>query len=246
MKKCFIPALRNIKETLREPLSMIFCLGFPCVMLFLMQIIFKNMAFTPSNFEIKNYAAGICVFGYTFTGLFVALSISSDKNTSFIKRINISPISKFCYFASFFVSSFPIISAQTFLFYVPALIFGFSFDVNFVLSIIYLLPSAVFYVCIGLLIGSLCASEKMTGPMSSIFISLTGIFDGVFMPIDSFGGAFANIIELLPFSHSVLIASQLHTVGASCIYPHILYLAAYIFLTVAIVAIIEGVKTLKK
>ncbi|MCX4367703.1 MAG: hypothetical protein OSJ67_06895 [Clostridia bacterium] len=101
MKKCFIPALRNIKETLREPLSMIFCLGFPCVMLFLMQIIFKNMAFTPSNFEIKNYAAGICVFGYTFTGLFVALSISSDKNTSFIKRINISPISKFCYFASF-------------------------------------------------------------------------------------------------------------------------------------------------
>jgi len=53
----------------------------------------------------------------------------------------------------------------------------------------------------------------MTGPMSSIFISLTGIFDGVFMSIDSFSGAFANIIELLPFSHSVLIASELHTVG---------------------------------
>ncbi len=140
-------------------------------------------------------------------------------------------------FCVFFISSFPIISAQTFLFYVPALIFGFPFDVNFVLITIYLLPSAVFYVCIGLLIGSLCASEKMTGPMSSIFISLTGIFGGVFMPIDSFSGAFANIIELLPFSHSVLIASQLHTVGASCIYPHILYLVAYIFLTVAIVAI---------
>lgn len=149
-------------------------------------------------------------------------------------------------FCVFFISSFPIISAQTFLFYVPALIFGFPFDVNFALSIIYLLPSAVFYVCIGLLIGSLCASEKMTGPMSSIFISLTGIFGGVFMSIDSFSGAFANIIELLPFSHSVLIASQLHTVGASCIYPHILYLAAYISLTVAIVAIIERVKTLKK
>ncbi len=147
-------------------------------------------------------------------------------------------------FCVFFISSFPIISAQTFLFYVPALIFGFPFDVNFVLIIIYLLPSAVFYVCIGLLIGSLCASEKMTGPMSSIFISLTGIFGGVFMPIDSFSGAFANIIELLPFSHSVRKPTAYGR--ASCIYPHILYLAAYIFLTVAIVAIIERVKALKK
>lgn len=41
MKKCFILAQRNIKEMLREPLSLVFCLGFPLIMLLVMQIIFN-------------------------------------------------------------------------------------------------------------------------------------------------------------------------------------------------------------
>lgn len=242
MKKSLILAGRNIKEMLREPLSLVFCLGFPLIMLFLMQIIFNSIEYMPSNFEIKNYASGICVFGYTFTSLFIALQISSDKNTSFMKRINISPIGKFCYFFSFFISALPMVFIQTVLFYLLALIFGFPFDINFLLSIIYLFPSAVFYICIGILIGSLCGNEKQTGPISSIFISLTGIFGGVFMPIDSFGGVFGTIINILPFSHSVSIANELHTVGASCIYPHIIYLVVYTALIVGAVFTIEKIK----
>lgn len=246
MKKCLILAQRNIKEMLREPLSLVFCLGFPMVMLLLMQLIFKNMEFVPANFEIKNYASGICVFGFTFTSLFVALSISSDKNTSFIKRINIAPINKLTYYISFFVSALPVVLVQTTLFFLTALIFGFPFDGNFFLSILYLLPSAIFYVCIGVLIGALSGNEKQTGPISSIFISVTGIFGGVFMPITAFGGGFATFVNLLPFGHSVLIAGELQTVGASCIYPHVLYLLGYIIAIIAAVAVIEKIRSAKK
>lgn len=246
MKKCLIMAQRNIKEMLREPLSLVFCLGFPMVMLLLMQLIFKSMEFVPDNFAIKNYASGICVFGFTFTSLFVAMQISSDKNSSFIKRINIAPINKLTYYLSFFVSALPIAVAQTVLFFLTALIFGFPFDANFVLSIVYLLPSAVFYVCIGMLIGALCSNEKQTGPISSIFISLTGIFGGVFMPLNAFGGGFATFVNLLPFGHSVLIASELQTVGAGCIYPHVLYLLFYIVAIIAIVAVLEKLRSAKK
>lgn len=246
MKKCFILAQRNIKEMLREPLSLVFCLGFPLIMLLVMQIIFTNMEFVPANFKIKSYANGICVFGYTFTSLFVAMQISSDKNTSFIKRINISPINKFSYYFSFFISALPMVFIQTILFFLVALIFKFPFGVYFLLNILYLLPSAIFYICIGILIGCICKNEKQTGPITSIFISLTGIFGGVFMPINAFSGGFATFINLLPFSHSVLIGSELQSIGAKCIYPHILYLLFYIVIIVAVITIIEKIRGLKK
>lgn len=246
MKKCFSLSKRNIKEMLRDPLSLVFCLGFPLFMLLLMQIIFTNMEFTPPNFEITSYASGICVFGYTFTSLFIALQISSDKNTSFIKRINISPISRFSYYFSYFISALPMVLIQTILFFIAALIFGLPFNVYLLLNIIYLLPSAIFYICIGILIGTICNNEKQTGPITSIFVSLTGILGGVFMPISSFKGGFSTFINILPFSHSVLIGSELQTIGAKCIYPHILYLLFYIVVIVAVIYIIEKVRSHKK
>lgn len=244
--KVFVFAKRNIKEMLREPLSLVFCLGFPLVMLLLMQLIFINMDFVPENFEIKNYASGICVFGFTFTCLFVALQISSDKNTSFIKRINIAPTSKLTYYASFFISALPVAIAQTILFFLIALIFRFPFDGRFFLSILYLVPSAAFYICIGILIGVLSTNEKQTGPISSIFISLTGIFGGVFMPLSAFGGGIGTFVNILPFGHSVQIASELQTTGAGCIYPHVLILLGYIVGIIAVVAAVEKLRSRRR
>ena len=182
---------RNLKEMLRDPLSIIFCLIFPIAMLVLMQAIFINMEYVPDNFKIESYASGICVFGYTFISMFVAMQISSDKNTSFIKRLNIAPMNKFLYYFSFVCSSLPLVLAQTILFFLIALIFGFPFSVNLILSIIYLLPSALFYICLGVLIGIICNNEKQTGPISSIFISLVGIFGGIFMPLTALSESFA-------------------------------------------------------
>ena len=215
MKKLFALSKRNIKEMLRDPLSLVFCIAFPVLMLVMMQIIFKNVEYMPENFEIKNYAAGICVFGYAFTGLFVALQITGDKSNSFIKRINISPILPVTYLLSFLVSALPVTFVQTILFYAIALIFGFPFDINLLISIFYLIPSAVMYISFGILVGSLCKNEKQTGPITSIFISLAGIFGGVFMPLSSFKGGFAEFVNLLPFAHSVSIASQLPQLGAA-------------------------------
>lgn len=246
MKKCLIMAGRNIKEMVREPIGVILCLGFPLVMLLLMQLIFMSMEFVPDNFQIKSYASGICVFGFTFTCLLVALQIAADKNTSFIKRINIAPIKKVTYYLSFFVSALPMVLVQTVLFFLVALIFGFPFDANFVLSILYLLPSAAFYVCIGVLIGALSRNEKQTGPIASVFVSFTGIFGGVFMPLSAFGGGFGTFVNLFPFGHSVQIASELQSVGPSCIYPHVLYLLFYIVVIAAVVAVVEKLRSIKR
>lgn len=242
MKALFSLTKRNLKETLRDPLSLIFCLAFPILMLILMQAIILNIQNAPENFKIENYASGICVFGYTFISMFVALQIASDKNTSFIKRLNIAPTNKFVYYLSFVFSSLPLAIAQTILFFLIALIFKFPFNANFALSIIYLIPSALFYICLGIMIGIICKNEKQTGPISSIFISLVGIFGGIFMPISALSKGFASFVNALPFTHTILISSELQSRGASAIYPHILFVLGYTALCIIISLMIELIR----
>ena len=242
MKKLLSLTSRNLKETLRDPLSLIFCLAFPVVMLVLMQLIFSNMQYVPDNFKIQNYASGICVFGFTFVSMFVSLQIASDKNSSFIKRLNVAPITKFSYYFSFVLSSLPLAISQTVLFFAIALLFGFPFDAKLFLSILYLVPSALFYITLGIMIGIICSNEKQTGPISSIFISLVGIFSGTFMPITVLSENFAKFVNLLPFSHTVSISSEIQSLGASAIYPHVFFIIGYIILFVAINFVVQKIK----
>ena len=226
MKKVIQLTIRNIKEMLRDPLSIVFCLIFPILMLVLMQSIFTNFEYIPDNFKIANYAPGICVFGYTFIAMFVGLQIASDKNTSFIKRMNIAPINKFTYYLSFMLSAFPLAILQTILFFLIAL----------------LMPSSILYISLGIMIGVICNNEKQTGPISSIFITVVGILGGVFMPIASLKGGILRVVNVLPFSHTVMIASNIQSDGASAIYPHIIYILAYTICFVLISFVVEKIK----
>lgn len=242
MKKVIQLTIRNIKEMLRDSLSIVFCLIFPILMLVLMQSIFTNFEYIPDNFKIANYAPGICVFGYTFIAMFVGLQIASDKNTSFIKRMNIAPINKFTYYLSFMLSAFPLAILQTILFFLIALFFGFPFNYKFLLSVVYLMPSSILYISLGIMIGVICNNEKQTGPISSIFITVVGILGGVFMPIASLKGGILRVVNVLPFSHTVMIASNIQSDGASAIYPHIIYILAYTICFVLISFVVEKIK----
>mgnify|MGYP003298647292 CR=1 FL=1 len=87
MNKLLTLTKRNLKEFTKDPLSLVFCIIFPLVMLVLLQLIFTNMEFIPDNFHIQNYIIGICVFGFTFDMLFVAMNIANDRHSQFINRI---------------------------------------------------------------------------------------------------------------------------------------------------------------
>lgn len=242
MNKLFALTKRNLLESIREPLTLVFCIAFPVVMLVFMQIIFNSVAFSPINFEIKNYAIGICIFGYAFTGMFTAMNIAGDKNTSFIKRINVSPTNKIVYYLSFVLSGLPIAFIQTVLFFVIAFIFKFPFDYRVLFSILYLFPSALTYVSFGALIGVICSNEKQTGPICSILVSLVGVLGGVFMPTEMFTGGFATFVNLLPFIHSTKIASEIYSVGINCFFNHVLYLICYVLICWLVIYLIEKIR----
>ena len=83
---------RNLKELLRDPLLYVFCLGFPIVMLALFQIINNYTNGSTPVFELKSLLPGIIMFSYTFAMLLMALIVSKDRQTFFLKRLYSSPM----------------------------------------------------------------------------------------------------------------------------------------------------------
>ena len=69
---------RNRKELLRDPLSYIFCLAFPVVMLLVMTLVDASIPAEAGMtvFRIRNLCAGIAVFGQTFVMLFAGLTVA--------------------------------------------------------------------------------------------------------------------------------------------------------------------------
>ena len=68
MNKVSAFSARNFKEIIRDPLSYIFCLGVPLVMLLVMTLVNDGIPEEAGMtiFRIDNLAGGIAVFGLTF------------------------------------------------------------------------------------------------------------------------------------------------------------------------------------
>ena len=218
---------RNLKEIIRDPLSSVFCIGFPVIMLVLMQLLFGQMKGVPDMFNIGQFAPGICVFGYTFSMLFVAMIITHDNNTQFVNRLNIAPIKKTTYIFSYVLAILPIILVQTILFFAIALIFGLTLNSNTLLSVPCLLLSGIMFVMIGVLLGFVTKSEKHIGPICSIIISLSAMLGGIFMPVQNMG-AFSSIANALPFLHSVQLGAA--ALNGENLLVHLLVVVGYTLL----------------
>lgn len=81
--------IRNIKELLRDPLSYIFCLGFPIIMVTIMTIVNNSIPKEAGIeiFKLKFLSPAIIIFGYAFVMLFTSILISKDRTSTFLTRL---------------------------------------------------------------------------------------------------------------------------------------------------------------
>ena len=73
---------RCSKEILRDPLNLMFGLGFPVVLLLLLSAIQANVPV--ELFAIAHLAPGIAVFGLSFLTLFSATLIARDRESALL------------------------------------------------------------------------------------------------------------------------------------------------------------------
>ena len=207
--KSIVFANRNFKELVRDPLSWIFCLGFPIVMLIIMTIINNSIPAETGMtlFGIESLAPGIMIFGLTFIMLFACLLIAGDRNEAFLLRIFTSPMKSSDYIAGYIlpliVLSFGQIIATLIASLITALLSDTTLSIPYMLfSIVTAIPSMLMFIGFGLLFGTLFNKNAAPG-LCSIIISLSGMFGGIWMDVDAIGGTLADLCKALPFYHCV-------------------------------------------
>ncbi|MBQ9080101.1 MAG: ABC transporter permease [Clostridia bacterium] len=240
MKRAFVFAGRNIKELLRDPLSYIFCLGFPVVMLVIMTAINSIIpAGAMDIFNIDKLAPGIAVFALSFVMLFAALSVSKDRSGAFLARLFSSPMRAADFILGYMLPLLAVALGQFAVTYICAAVIGAADGVTLplggvLLSCLTLIPTALFFVSAGLLFGTLL-SDKAAPPCSSIIISLCGIMGGIWFDLGAIprGNALAVICRIFPFSHATDAARSAISGDLSDMWVHLAVTIAWAILSCA-------------
>ena len=193
-------AKRNFKEIIRDPLSIIFSVLLPLVLLF----IFKQINIPSESYELQNFTPGIVVFGFSFITLFTAMLVSKDRTSSLLIRLGISPMKPIEYILGYMLSIIPLILIQNVLFFILAIVLGLSFSINIIWAILISIVIAILFITIGIILGSLF-SEKASSGISSIVIQLVCFTSGMYFPRELLGDVFSKICEYLPFESCVTI-----------------------------------------
>ncbi|TQR42624.1 ABC transporter permease [Paenibacillus popilliae] len=193
-------ASRNRKEILRDPLTLLFGMGLPVVMLSLFSLMQKNMPVT--LFQIENITPGIIVFSFSFITLFSGMLVGKDRSTSFLMRIFASPMSASDYMIGYALPLLPVAALQIVVCLVTASFLGLSMSIHVLVTTIVLLMMAMLYIGFGLLLGTYF-TDKQVGGIFAIFVNLSAWLSGTWFALDMIGGAFQSIAYVLPFAHAV-------------------------------------------
>lgn len=213
-------AKRNLKEIIREPLSLIFNFILPILLLLLFfcfifgkteeQIITNTPMFSPMKI-----VPSTIIFSFSFLTLFVGMLVSKDKSSSFILRIKSSPIKAWESFIDYVIPMLIIAILQMLVVYIAGYLLSFAvaadslrfkFTLDTLLSFFVCIPLSLFFISIGILLGSI-VSDKIVGGVSSIVVNFAAITSGIFMPLAVMGG-FKIVCQALPFYHFATLAQD--------------------------------------
>ena len=194
-------AKRCAKEIIRDPLNLMFGLGFPIVLLLLLSAIQANVPV--KLFEIESLAPGITVFGLSFLTLFSATLIAKDKESSLLQRLYTTPLKSSDYILGYMLPIIPIAIVQSVICYLIAITIGLPITINIIYAILMIVPIAIFYVALGLLCGSVFNVKQVGGICGALLTNLSAWLSGVWFDLELVGGTFSKIANVLPFIHAV-------------------------------------------
>ncbi|MBP5209117.1 MAG: ABC transporter permease [Clostridia bacterium] len=205
MKRALIFAKRNMTELLRDPLSYIFCLGFPIVMLAVMTLVNESIPAESSMtlFRIDNLYGGIVIFGQFFIMLSVSLRVASDRRSAFLIRLFATPMKPFDFTAGYILPMTLTCVMQTLVSfcasYVIAAITGYSLPIGgMLLSVAVSALTGVFFTALGFIAGTLL-SDHAAPAFCSILISVGSFLGCIWFDADSAGGVLLTACRVLPF-----------------------------------------------
>lgn len=236
-------AKRCAKEILRDPLNLMFGLGFPIVILLLLSAIQANVPV--DLFEITSLTPGITVFGLSFITLFSATLIAKDRESALLQRLYTTPLKSFDFILGYMLPVIPIATAQSVLCYFVAIALGLPITINIIYAILMIIPITIFHIALGLLCGSLFNVKQVGGICGALLTNLSAWLSGVWFDLKLVGDTFGKIANLLPFVHAVEAEKNMIVGNLTEALPHIYPVIGYAIVT-TIGAVLLFLRQMKK
>lgn len=235
-------ANRNTKEILRDPLTLIFGLGFPLVLLLLLSAIQANIPV--ELFELQHLTPGITVFGLSFLTLFSATIIAKDRGSSLLQRLYTTPLTPSDFILGYTLPMIPISVVQCVICYIAAIILGLDITKNILYAVVLIVPVSILYIALGLLCGSVLNDKQVGGICGALLTNLSAWLSGVWFDLNLVGGTFKKIAYALPFVHAVEMERAILAGDFTGIFPHIWWVFGYaaILLVLAVLMFLRQMK----
>ena len=243
LKRIKALTIRNVKEIMRDPLSLIFLFLVPIAMLVLFYSIFHEL--TP-QFEMKYLAPSMVAFGHAFISLFAGILIATDRHTTFLTRLYTTKTKSFEFIFGYTLSLLPIGLLQSISLFALAVIIDSSFySLNLLITLPLTLLSALLFIGFRILIGSFC-NEKSVGGIASIVIMAQSLLSGMWFPLEGLSESFIKVLEILPFRSSSLLFQNIILGVSEDIFSSLSILLVYSLLIYGLAIFIFNFKMRKR
>ena len=224
-------AKRCGREILRDPINLVFGLGFPLVLLLLLTTIQKNI---PVHlFEIDTLAPGITVFGLSFMTLFSATLVAKDRESALLQRLYTTPLTALDFILGYMLPLLPIALGQVVICYLFAIALGLTVSINILYAILGIIPMAIFNISLGLMCGSLFGVKQVGGICGALLTNLSAWLSGVWFDLALVGGVFEKVANALPFMHAAELEKSLFAGNFEVVASHILPVLVYSIIATA-------------
>ncbi len=201
-------AKRNLKEIWRDPLSLGLTIGLPVLML----VVLQGLGDVDEFFSPTMLAPGIALFGLVMLMFSSAMILSKDRETALFSRLLTAPLRTRDFVAAYSAPFLAVAVVQALVIFAVAGLFGMENEGNVGLVALVLLLMAVFFIALGMILGSRLAVAPVSGAYSAVL--LLTIFAGTWFDLDSIGGPIQSVENLLPFTHALDATRDVLTTGA--------------------------------
>ncbi len=220
---------RKRRELLRDPLSLLFGLGLPVVLLLLITLVQNSMSESGvaiQIFQLDRFTPGIAMFSLSFISLFGGMLLAGDRSSAYLTRLFASPLTAPDFILGYSLPLLPMALLQIAVCFGAAMLLGLPFSPELLLPVLSLLPTALLFIGFGLLLGSIL-TDKQVGPISSILVQVAALSSGMWFDLELIGGGMKAVGYALPFAHSVALSQDVLAGNFSTAPVHLLWIMGY-------------------
>jgi ABC-2 type transport system permease protein len=202
-------AKRNVKEVIRDPLSLGIAVALPLVLLLTLQALGGDETpfLTPTLLT-----PGIVLFGFVMVMFSSAMILARDRETSLLARLLTTPLRSSDFVSGYSLPYLLVAIVQAAVLLAVGAMLGLDSAGSVLLVAIVLLLMAVFYVALGMVLGAFLTVAQTSGAYAVVLI-LT-IFGGAWFDLEEIGGVFLTIGDVLPFKHALDASRAVMSDGA--------------------------------